>query len=74
MATDKDPKLRINVLCTECRSPLVTTLEKVNANLYDLEMHVDRCATCKPDHLELELVEVILNGSERVEVEVYQQQ
>lgn len=70
MATDDDPKLRLQVLCANCRNELDTTVTKLhNGAHYDLEVMVAICDNCEPEEtLPTKPFELILNDSERVEV------
>lgn len=70
MATDNDPKLRLSVLCANCRSELVTTVTRLHDGAhYDLEVMVGICESCEPEEVHpTKPFEVILNDSERVEV------
>lgn len=68
MATDKDPKLHAQVLCSNCRNPLVTSASKSGGH-FGVEVLVDKCGVCKPE-LAIETVELVLNDSERVTVDV----
>lgn len=70
MATDDDPKLRLQVLCANCRSELTTTVTKLHDKAhFDLEVMVGICESCDPiETLPTKPFEVVLNDSERVEV------
>ena len=68
MATDDDPKLHAQVLCSDCRHPLTTSATKFNGH-FGVEILVDRCSICKPEKC-TEIVELVLNDSERVTVDV----
>lgn len=70
MATDDDPKLRLSVLCANCRSELTTTVTKLHDGAHcDLEVMVAICNNCAPEETyPTKAFEVILNDSERVEV------
>lgn len=70
MATDNDPKLRLQVLCANCRSELATSITKLHDGAhYDLEVMVAICDNCEPEQTPpIKPFEVILNDSERVEV------
>lgn len=68
MATDNDPKLHAQILCSDCRNPLTTSATKLNGH-FSVEILVDRCSICKPEKC-TEIVELVLNDSERVTVDV----
>lgn len=70
MAADDDPKLRLQVLCANCRSELTTTATKLhNGAHYDLEVMVAICESCEPlETHPTKPFEVVLNDSERIEV------
>lgn len=69
MATDNDPRLHAQVLCSDCRNPLVTSASKLATGHFGVEILVDKCAVCKPEKC-TEIVELVINDQERVNVDV----
>lgn len=75
MATDDDPKLRLKVLCSTCRSQLITTMTKLHDHAhYNIEVLIEPCETCvltnEPPSVIVKPIELILNDSERCEISV----
>lgn len=69
MSKYNDPQLHIQVLCSDCRSPLVTSATKLHNNAhFAVEVLVDQCESCRPTTIEN--FQMVLNDSERIAVSV----